>query len=395
MGWAAAPADPGCDRKAPRKHLAAAGIPAPIHPARHARDRQAGDQLPGLRALMQSRKKAAERSNGGTSVRTGVSACLSTALALAAWLFTLATASAYTVYITNEKDNTLSIIDSSKLEVIKTVKVGQRPRGVTLTKDHRWLLVCASDDNIVQVYDARTLEYVKSLPSGQDPEQFVLHPAGNPLYIANEEDNLVTVVDIEKDTVLSELPVGVEPEGMGISPDGKLLVATSETTNMAHFIDAATNKIIDNVLVDSRPRFAEFTADGAQVWVSAEIGGAVSVIDVNTRAVVAKIAFRIPGVPQGAIQPIDVRISRDGKRAFVALGPANRVAMIDAVTFKVEKYLLVGQRVWQLGFTPDEKLLFTTNGASNDVSVIDVERARVVRSIKDGRYPWGVVVAPF
>jgi YVTN family beta-propeller protein len=56
---------------------------------------------------------------------------------------------------------------------------------------------------------------------------------------------------------------------------------------------------------------------------------------------------------------------------------------------------LVGQRVWQLAFTPDEKLLFTTNGSSNDVSVIDVEKLRVVRSIKVGRYPWGVVVAPF
>ena len=182
---------------------------------------------------------------------------------------------------------------------------------------------------------------------------------------------------------------------MGISPDGKLLVNTSETTNMAHFIDTATNTTIDNVLVDSRPRVAEFTADGAQLWVSAEIGGTVTVIDPNTRKIVAKIGFEIPGVNQDAIQPVGVRITRDGKRAFVALGPANRVAVIDAATFKVEKYLLVGQRVWQLAFTPDEKLLFTTNGASNDVSVIDVEKLRVVRSIKVGRYPWGVVVAPF
>src|SRR5919206_2201882 len=108
-------------------------------------------------------------------------------------------AHAYTVYVTNEKDGTVSIIDSTTLEVVRTVKVGQRPRGVTLTKDHRWLLICASDDNAVQVYDARTMELVKSLPSGQDPELFVLHPAGQLLYIANEEDNLVTVVDIEKD----------------------------------------------------------------------------------------------------------------------------------------------------------------------------------------------------
>jgi YVTN family beta-propeller protein len=121
----------------------------------------------------------------------------------------------------------------------------------------------------------------------------------------------------------------------------------------------------------------------------------VTVIEVSTRKIAARINFRIPGVPQDAIQPVGIRITRDGKWAFVALGPANRVAVIDTATLKVEKYLLVGQRVWQLAFTPDEKLLFTTNGASNDVSVIDVAKLRTVRSIKVGRYPWGVVVAQF
>ena len=89
-----------------------------------------------------------------------------------------------------------------------------------------------------------------------------------------------------------------------------------------------------------------------------------------------------------------VRITKDGKTAFVALGPANRVAVVDVATRQVQKYLLVGQRVWNLGFTPDEKLLFTTNGTSNDVSVIDVASLKVTKSIKVGRYPWGVVVAP-
>ena len=70
------------------------------------------------------------------------------------------------------------------------------------------------------------------------------------------------------------------------------------------------------------------------------------------------------------------------------------MAVVDVATRKVEKYLLVGQRVWNLAFTPDEKLMFTTNGTSNDVSVIDVDSLKVTKSIKVGRYPWGVVVAP-
>ena len=88
-----------------------------------------------------------------------------------------------------------------------------------------------------------------------------------------------------------------------------------------------------------------------------------------------------------------MRVTKDGSKAFVALGPANRVAVIDGKTLEVEKYLLVGQRVWQLALTPDETLLFATNGNSNDVSVIDVADLKVLKSIPVGNAPWGVTVS--
>ena len=68
------------------------------------------------------------------------------------------------------------------------------------------------------------------------------------------------------------------------------------------------------------------------------------------------------------------------------------MAVIDAQTFEVLDYLLVGQRVWQLAFSPDEKWLFSTNGVSNDISVIDVAERKVIKSITVGRLPWGVAV---
>ena len=163
---------------------------------------------------------------------------------------------------------------------------------------------------------------------------------------------------------------------------------------MAHFIDTTTWEVKDNVLVDARPRFAVFTKDAKEVWVSAEVGGTVSVIDTGTHKVIKRITFDIPGVNKELIQAVGINLSADGKYAFVALGPSNRVVVIDQKTHEVLKYLLVGQRVWHMAFTPDEKQLYTTNGVSNDVSVIDIADLKVTKSIPVGREPWGVVIRP-
>ena len=305
-----------------------------------------------------------------------------------------APAHAFTVYVTNEKGNTVTVIDSATWRVVDTIKVGQRPRGITLSPDGGELYICVSDDDIVRVFDTATMTLKHTLPSGPDPELFVLHPSGNPLYIANEDDNIVTVVDVKTHTLVAEIPVGVEPEGMAVSPDGRIVVNTSETTNMAHFIDTDSFEIVRNVLVDQRPRFAQYTAAGDKLYVSAEIGGTVSVIDPRDGTIAKKISFAVPGVVPEALQPVGILATADGAVIFVALGPANRVAVIDGKTDTVIDYLLVGQRVWQLAFTPDQKYVITTNGNSNDVSIIDVAARKVIKSIAVGEQPWGVVVGP-
>lgn len=83
--------------------------------------------------------------------------------------------------------------------MIKTIEVGQRPRGILLTKDYSKLYICASDDDTVQAMDTKTGKILYNFPSGEDPEQFALTPDGKELYISNEDDGIVTVVDTEKE----------------------------------------------------------------------------------------------------------------------------------------------------------------------------------------------------
>ena len=214
------------------------------------------------------------------------------------------------------------------------------------------------------------------------------------MYVSNEDDNQVTVIDLLTRQAVHTISVGVEPEGIAVSPDNLWIVSASETTNMVHWIDAKTYEIKANTLVDPRPRALNFTADGQQLWVTSEIDGTLMIIDVATKEISQRIHFAVPGLGKEKIQPVGVVVDKKRQWAYVALGPANRVAVINAQTYEVEKYLLVGARVWNLAFSPEQKRLYTTNGVSHDISIIDLDDHKVTKSIAVGRYPWGLAVKP-
>ena len=52
----------------------------------------------------------------------------------------------------------------------------------------------------------------------------------------------------------------------------------------------------------------------------------------------------------------------------------------------------VGQRPWGIALTPDGRKLYTANGPSNDVSVVDTEKLQVIKKIPVGKIPWGVAI---
>lgn len=297
-----------------------------------------------------------------------------------------------TIYVTLEKDNALAVIDPVAGKLLKTVPIGQRPRGIVLSKDQQQLYIATSDDDTIQIIDIKTLKPIGTLPSGEDPETFAMNLGGDQLYVSNEDDSLVTVIDIKQAKAIKQIPVGVEPEPITVSPDEKWVASASEATNMVHWINRKTLTVEDNTLVDPRPRGLSFSADSQRLWVTSEMGGTVTVLDATNHSKIKTINFNIPGVKSEKIQPVGVIVDKLSQWALVALGPANRVALINAQSLEVEKYFLVGQRVWNLAFSPDQKRVYTTNGVSNDLSIIDLDLMKVTKSITVGRYPWGLVV---
>src|SRR5260370_37735515 len=133
---------------------------------------------------------------------------------IAVWFAGSLPARAFVAYVSNEKSNTVSVIDTDKWAVIKTIKVGQRPRGIEFTRDGKFVLVAVGDDDTIQMIDTATQQVVDTLPSGPDPELFVQDKARKHLSVANENDNTVTIIDIERHARRADDQLCVEPAGM-------------------------------------------------------------------------------------------------------------------------------------------------------------------------------------
>jgi PQQ-dependent catabolism-associated beta-propeller protein len=312
-------------------------------------------------------------------------------------------------YVTNEDGESVSVLDTDKAEVIATVNVGKRPRGMKLSRDGKELFVAVSglpkcppsvpDEECaklkrdltadgIAVIDTATLKLSRLLKSGSDPEQFDLSHDGKQLFIANEDTGTLTVVGIASGAIDATVPVGKEPEGVRVTPDGRWIVVTSESGNAIYVIDARTLKMVKSVPVGKRPRDVAFASDGRTVYISGEFDASLYTTTIPDSGDAAKLLqLRAEARPMGVIA------DAAHKRLFVSTGRGGTIAVVSLEGgAKLVTEIQVGARPWGIALSHDGKRLYTANGSSNDVTIIDTTTLQVVKKVAVGKSPWGVVL---
>jgi PQQ-dependent catabolism-associated beta-propeller protein len=300
-------------------------------------------------------------------------------------------------FVTNERDGTITVIDTKTDRVYSTIKIGGRLRGIRLSSDRSRIWVAISyptnqsqgEDKIAELDLNGNI--IAKYEAGTDPENFVVDDRATRLYIANEDAGTASITDVKANRVIASMPVGLEPEGAAISPDGRWVYITSEASSSVSVIDTQTSQVIKTFLVGARPREAAFTSDSTRAYITAENGNVVSIVDTKDHSVVKTI--ELPrGDGSSQLKPKGVAVSADGKRVYVATGRGNSVAVIDGEQLTLITLIPVGQRPWGIALAPDGRKLYTANGLSNDVTVVDTSQNKVIGTIKAGDGPWGIAL---
>jgi len=266
------------------------------------------------------------------------------------------------VYVTNEESNNVSVLNRQTGDVVATVMVGKKPRGIAVSR-------------------------------GRERPR---------VYVANSDSDSISVIDPTTNKVEVEIPIrfGRAPEGITVvrvSPDRELIFAANYASDNVSVIDASTYQEIDKINTGDGPiaitadppadllsgsRFLNFEdlnflrnyrQSFFNVYAANKNSKDVSVIKMNA------LNGRVEGVFQVAVQWSPMTLATDYQRGKVYVGNYNydNLSVIDMVQIArgftsgiVSEITNVGNTVTGIIADPDIDRLYLLKEASSEIVIL-------------------------
>ena len=130
-------------------------------------------------------------------------------------------------------------------------------------------------------------------------------------------------------------------------------------------------------------------------FVSNELGKSVTVLDTMAQKSLAEIAIHEDSPMPSGVRPMGLTLSPDGKLLYVSTGRGGSLAIVDVAQQKQVRSIdgiggpPLGHRAEHL----DGTLLYSANGTSTDLSIVNLATGNVDKRVHIGGLPWGLVVA--
>ena len=287
--------------------------------------------------------------------------------------------------VANKHDDTLTVIDPVKLEIIETIPTGPNPHEMVITPDQRimYLSNYAPPGNTISVIDLRTRKHIKQIPTGEYTRIHgaAMAPGGKHAYFTAGQTGYVVEVDTQSHEVTRGIPThGKISHMVLVAPDNqRLYTANIESQNMS-VIDRASGELLKQIPCGLGVEGMAFTPDGKRLWAANQTGGSITIIDLATHEPIK--TFACPGMP------VRIRFTRDGKRALVpSWTEKGELIVIDTAAKKEIKRIGVGGYAIGVELSPDGRRAFVGCEHADGLHVIDMATLTVEAVIHTGNGP--------
>lgn len=319
-------------------------------------------------------------SDGGTGSRTFATDNLG--LVIVGDVRATGVVDSYTLTASSEGQAATATVEVEEPGVVDWIEMNSAPVDIVITPDGKHLYAPLPSINTVAVLDTQRLQVIRNIPVEIGPQSISISPDGSRAYTTNRNSN-VYEIDVSQQAVTRKLSVGSELAFVSaVSPDGSKTYISTWEYGKLHVYDAKTAAKIKETNILNSPSWLHFSSDGRRLYVAVNSyntnAARLDILDAASLSVINRISL-----PVGS-NPIHVASSNNERFVYVVLYSKNQVAVIDTATLSISKYIPVGSFPYAIVINNQGTFAYVTNYLSGSVSVIDLSRQEVVRTLPLG-----------
>ncbi len=343
------------------------------------------------------------------------------------------------VYVTNEGSNNISVINRQSGEVVATVMVGKKPRGIatSLNKERPRVYVVNSGSNSISVIEPTTNKVENEIPIryGREPEGIAVARVSSEkelIFVTNYGSNNVSVIDPLTQQEIEKIDVRSGPIAVAVDPPVETLsgtrflsfedINTLRTYREKFFNAYVVNKNskdvsvlrmdilrggledVINVTVEWNPIALAVDYQRAKVYVANYNFDNLSIIDI-LQIIKGNKTGSVSAITNVGNSVIGVIADTDFDRIYLLKEFSNEIMIIkpfseDFSTIRqtmvpVMGTINVGNSPRSFILDPEGRYLYVVNRGSDTISVVDKTTKREERVIPVGKKPYGIAMFPF
>lgn len=203
---------------------------------------------------------------------------------------------------------------------IGTVKDNPYPTGLSISPDGATLYVANNRVNTVSVVDTASKTVSGTIKVGGYPYTPLVSRDGSRVYVSNWGDASVSIIDAHSNTVTATVSVGDHPSAMVLGFDDLVYVADANSDAVS-IVDGDDAREVRRIAVkpytdaplSASPQGLSTSPDGHTVYVADAGHNDVAIIGPDAEGIPSGVIGRLPT----AWYPTDAVVSRDGRTLFV------------------------------------------------------------------------------
>lgn len=206
------------------------------------------------------------------------------------------------------------------------------------------------------------------------------------LIVLNKSENTAMFFNLKNDSLISQLPTGEAPHEVAISPNKKYAIVTNYGTREKPGNSLSVYNL-EKLTLEKTIVLGEFRRPHGVAWiddekavVTVEANKSIIIIDVKNEKVVKEIKT------DQEISHMLV-ISPDKSKCFVANIGSGSVSVIDLNKAQLIKNIQTGRGSEGIDITPDGKEIWVTNRAEDSVAVVDTKTLEIKTKFKVDGFP--------